>query len=42
MNPIDFVQAIENSDLGQFQFSQDFIFDLWGSINDARNGRLKN
>ena len=40
-NPSEFAGSIEQSEIGQFQFSEDFIFDLWGAINDARNGRLK-
>ncbi len=41
INPSAFARAIENSEIGQFEFSQDFIFDLWGAIDDARNNRLK-
>jgi len=40
-NPSDFAKSIEESEIGQFEFSEDFTFDLWGAINDARNGRLK-
>ncbi len=40
-NPSLFAKAIENSDIGQFEFSDEFIFDLWGAISDARDGRLK-
>lgn len=40
-NPHEFVVAINNSDLQAFAFSEDFIFDLWGAISDAKTGRLK-
>lgn len=39
-NPHDFVIAIDNSDLKEFGFSDDFIFDLWGAVSDAKAGRL--
>ena len=39
-NPHDFVVAIDNSDLKEFGFSDDFIFDLWGAVSDAKAGRL--
>lgn len=39
-NPHDFCEAITQSEIADFGFSEDFIFDLWGSINDARSGRL--
>jgi PDZ domain-containing protein GIPC len=38
---MDFAEAIDSSDLEAFSFSDDFIIDLWGSITDARTGRLK-
>ena len=41
LNPSDFAKSIENSEIGQFQFSEDFIFDIWGAINDAKTGRLQ-
>lgn len=40
-NPHEFAVAIDESDLGAFGFTDDFIFDLWGAINDAKEGRLK-
>lgn len=40
-NPHDFVNAVDSSDLEAFGFTDDFIFDLWGAINDAKCGRLK-
>lgn len=39
-NPHDFVTAIDSSDLEAFGFTDDFIFDLWGAISDAKTGRL--
>jgi len=40
-NPHEFAVALDNSDMGGFGFTDDFIFDLWGSISDAKQGRLK-
>ncbi|ELU13213.1 hypothetical protein CAPTEDRAFT_187892 [Capitella teleta] len=40
-NPHDFAVAMDESDLGAFGFTDDFIFDLWGALNDAKQGRLK-
>jgi len=40
-NPSEFATAIENSDLKEFDFTEAFIFDLWGAISDAKQGRLK-
>jgi PDZ domain-containing protein GIPC len=39
-NPHDFVIAIDSSDLEGFGFTDDFVFDLWGAISDAKSGRL--
>lgn len=39
-NPHEFCEAITQSEIDDFGFSEDFIFDLWGAINDARSGRL--
>ncbi|KAK7100146.1 PDZ domain-containing protein GIPC1-like [Littorina saxatilis] len=39
-NPHDFAMGMDNSDLKDFGFTDDFIFDLWGSISDAKSGRL--
>lgn len=41
-NPHDFALAIDNSDLGAFEFADDFVYDLWGAVTDARAGRLAN
>lgn len=40
-NPSEFSTAIENSDLSEFGFTEMFVFDLWGAISDAKQGRLK-
>lgn len=40
-NSMDFAEAIDNSDLEEFGFTDDFIIELWGMITDARDGRLK-
>jgi PDZ domain-containing protein GIPC len=39
-NPSDFASAMENSDLNKFA-AESFVFDLWGAITDAKQGRLK-
>lgn len=41
MNPHEFCNALTGSEIADFGFSEDFIFDLWGAISDARDGRLK-
>lgn len=41
-NSMDFAEAVDNSDLESFGFSDDLIIELWGAITDARDGRLKN
>lgn len=38
---MDFAEAIDNSDLEEFGFTDDFIIELWGVITDARSGRFK-
>lgn len=40
-NSMDFAEAIDNSDLEAFGFTDDLIIELWGAITDARAGRLK-
>ncbi|KAH9366033.1 hypothetical protein HPB48_000840 [Haemaphysalis longicornis] len=32
--------AVADSDLDAFGFTEDFLFDIWGAIGDARSGRL--
>ena len=39
-NTMDFAEAIDSSDLEFFGFSDDFIFELWGAVTDAKSGRL--
>lgn len=39
-NPSDFALAMDNSELKEFGFTDDFVFDLWGAISDAKSGRL--
>ena len=39
-NTMDFAEAIDSSDLEAFGFTDDFIFELWGVITDAKSGRL--
>ncbi|XP_076440401.1 PDZ domain-containing protein GIPC1-like [Babylonia areolata] len=39
-NPHDFTVGMDDSDLRDFGFTDDFIFDLWGAISDAKSGRL--
>ncbi|XP_033327280.2 PDZ domain-containing protein GIPC-like protein kermit [Megalopta genalis] len=38
-NSIDFAEAIDNSDLEDFGFTDDFVIELWGAVTDARAGR---
>lgn len=33
---MDFAEAIDSSDLEAFEFTDDFIIELWGAITDAR------
>ncbi|CAG9807890.1 unnamed protein product [Chironomus riparius] len=40
-NSMDFAEAIDNSDLEAFGFTDDFIIDLWGAVTDVRTGRIK-
>ncbi|XP_005091870.1 PDZ domain-containing protein GIPC1 [Aplysia californica] len=39
-NPSDFAIKVDESDLQVFGFTDDFVFDLWGAISDAKSGRL--
>lgn len=39
-NPSDFAIGIDDSELQVFGFTDDFVFDLWGAISDAKSGRL--
>lgn len=38
-NTMELAEAIDNSDLEAFGFTDDFIIDLWGAITDAKQGR---
>lgn len=39
-NSMQLADAIDNSDLQEFGFTDEFIIELWGVITDARAGRL--
>lgn len=39
-NSMQLADAIDNSDLQEFGFTDEFIIELWGAITDARSGRL--
>ncbi len=41
LNPHEFCEKVNESEIADFGFSEDFIFDLWGAINDAKSGRLQ-
>ncbi|XP_043510439.1 PDZ domain-containing protein GIPC3 isoform X2 [Frieseomelitta varia] len=38
-NSSEFAEAIDNSDLEAFGFTDDFVIELWGAVTDARAGR---
>lgn len=38
-NSVDFAEAIDNSDLETFGFTDEFVIELWGAVTDARAGR---
>ncbi|CAF3390260.1 unnamed protein product [Rotaria sp. Silwood1] len=40
-NPSDFAMAIDESEIGAFNFTDEFIFDLWAAIDDIKAGRIK-
>ncbi|XP_059059740.1 PDZ domain-containing protein GIPC3 [Achroia grisella] len=40
-NSMQLAEAIDNSDLQEFGFTDEFIIELWGVITDARSGRLR-
>ncbi|MCL4132984.1 UNVERIFIED_CONTAM: hypothetical protein GTU68_032083, partial [Idotea baltica] len=40
-NTMEFAEAVDSSDLEVFGFTDDFIFELWGVITDAKAGRLR-
>lgn len=35
-NTMEFAEAVDNSDLESFGFTDEFIFELWGAITDAK------
>ena len=37
-NPSDFAMAVDE-EFADFQFPDDFIFDIWGAISDSKSGR---
>lgn len=39
-NTLDFAEALDDSDLGAFGFTDDFIFEMWGAITDVKSGRV--
>ncbi len=40
-NPSDFATAIDDSEIGSFNFTDDFVFDLWAAIDDIKAGRIQ-
>jgi len=41
-NTMDFAEAVDNSELESFGFTDDFIIEVWGILTDAKSGRLTN
>ncbi|CAF1075657.1 unnamed protein product [Rotaria magnacalcarata] len=39
-NPSDFALAIDDSELGSFNFTDNFVFDIWAAIGDVKDGRI--
>ncbi|KAG5847589.1 PDZ domain-containing protein GIPC2 [Anguilla rostrata] len=39
MNPDEFAMALDEA-LGDFAFPDEFVFDVWGAIGDAKQGRF--
>lgn len=39
-NSMDFAEAVDDSDLASFEFTDDVIIELWGAVTDARQNRL--
>lgn len=39
-NPHQFALCVENSELNDFKFNHDFIFEVWAIVDDGLNGRL--
>ena len=40
-NPSDFASAIDESEFGAFNFTDNFIFDLWAAVDDVKMGRIE-
>ncbi|XP_036613484.1 PDZ domain-containing protein GIPC2 [Trichosurus vulpecula] len=40
LNPDEFAVALDEG-LGDFAFPDEFVFDVWGAIDDAKQGRLQ-
>lgn len=40
-NSMDFAEAMDESELAAFEFTDELIIELWGAVTDARDGRLK-
>lgn len=36
---MEFAEAIDNSELESFGFTDEFIIDVWGIVTDAKSGR---
>ena len=39
VNPSDFALAVDR-DFSDFEFPDEFIFDIWGVVSDAKSGRM--
>lgn len=39
MNPDELAEALDET-LGDFAFPDEFVFDVWGAIGDAKVGRV--
>lgn len=39
-NPVEFSEELQKTELAMFGFSDEFIFEIWGDIGDAKSGRM--
>ncbi|KAF6041194.1 GIPC3 [Bugula neritina] len=39
-NPVEFSENLQQTELAMFGFSDEFIFEIWGDIGDAKSGRM--
>lgn len=39
-NTMELAEAVDNSELESFGFTDDFLIDVWGIVTDAKSGRL--